>query len=268
MARERRGVFGEAVAQYQAARPGYPEELVTDVLRYAGTVHRALEVGAGTGKGTVAFARRGVNLTCLEPDPRMAAELARQCATFPSVDVVVAPFETWEPSERFDVLLAAQSWHWVDDNVRWDLARTALKEGGAMALFWNVYTLTDVLTRDALLDIDRRYQVDALGHTPSDSPFHDFDGEIELTEGWPAFDLADDARFTDFISRRYRREQRFSTALYLDFLSSLSAYRMIDDDQRNALLRDVARVLERRGGTVSLRIATDLFMCRVHEGRK
>jgi SAM-dependent methyltransferase len=255
-------VFGEAVAQYQAARPGYPDELVIDVLDYAGPIGRALEVGAGTGKATVAFAEHGVSLTCLEPDTRMAAELARQCAKYPSVTVIGASFETWKPSMRFDLLLAAQSWHWVDEIIRWDLAHSALKEGGVSALFWNVYALTDPLTQDLLLDIDHRYQVDILGHTPSERPFHDFEGEIEQGEGWPAFDLADDPRFTDFVSRRYCREQRFSTALYLDFLSSLSAYRMIDDEQRNVLLRDVARVLDSQRGSVSVGIATDLFMCR------
>jgi len=261
MTRERRGVFGEAVEQYQAARPGYPDDLVTDVLTYAGPVQRALEVGAGTGKATVSFAQRGVNLTCLEPDPRMAAELTRQSARFPSVNVIGAAFETWEPMESYDLLLAAQSWHWVDEKTRWDLAHAALKPGGAMALFWNVYALTDPLTQDLLLDIDHRYQVDELCHTPSERPFHDFEGEIELVEGWPGFDLQNDARFTDFVSRRYRREQSFSTSLYLDFLSSLSAYRIIDDDQRDALLRDVADVLDGQGGTVTIGIATDLFMC-------
>src|ERR1700692_2225964 len=114
MARERRGVFGEAVAQYESARPCYPNELVDDILNYAGPVGRALEVGAGTGKATVAFAERGVSLTCLEPDPRMAAALVRQTSTFPSVSVIETSFESWEPSERFDLLFAAQSWHWVD----------------------------------------------------------------------------------------------------------------------------------------------------------
>ncbi|HUY17168.1 MAG TPA: class I SAM-dependent methyltransferase [Acidimicrobiales bacterium] len=262
MTRERRGVFGEAAAQYEAARPGYPKELIDDVLDYAGPVDRALEVGAGTGKGTVAFAARGVSLTCLEPDPRMAAELKRQTSRFPSVSIIETSFETWEPHDHFDLLLAAQSWHWVNEDRRWDLANAALKKGGTVALFWNIYAITDVPTQVALLDIDRQYHVDVIGHTPSERPFGDFEGEIELAEGWPAFDLVDDPRFTKFVSRRYHRELPFSTTLYLDFLSSLSAYRMIEEDERVALLRDVARVLDSRDGAVSVGIATDLFMCR------
>jgi hypothetical protein len=64
------------------------------------------------------------------------------------------------------------------------------------------------------------------------------------------------------VSKRFRWEKSYPTSLYLDFLSSLSAYRMIEESERHALLRDVASVLDSRGGTVSVGIASDLFMCR------
>lgn len=52
---ERNVIFGEAVEQYEPARPGYPEELVSDVLEFAGA-GPALEVGAGSGKASVEIA--------------------------------------------------------------------------------------------------------------------------------------------------------------------------------------------------------------------
>ncbi len=49
---------------YETFRPGYPDELVDEVLAYAGRPLRtALEIGAGTGKATRAFARRGIAVT-------------------------------------------------------------------------------------------------------------------------------------------------------------------------------------------------------------
>src|SRR5439155_3047645 len=45
---------------YDQARPGYPQALVGDVLAFAGMASpRTLEIGAGTGKATVAFCRPG-----------------------------------------------------------------------------------------------------------------------------------------------------------------------------------------------------------------
>jgi len=51
---ERRLSFGSVAEQYDRHRPGYPPQLVDDILTYA-DAHagdRALEVGAGTGRAT------------------------------------------------------------------------------------------------------------------------------------------------------------------------------------------------------------------------
>ncbi|WP_460492072.1 hypothetical protein [Dactylosporangium cerinum] len=57
--RVRARVFGEVADDYERFRPDYPPALIDDVLAYAGLDGAAaLEVGAGTGKATVAFAER------------------------------------------------------------------------------------------------------------------------------------------------------------------------------------------------------------------
>jgi len=67
---ERATIFGEVAELYDAARPGYADALAGEVLAYAGLGGRAaVEVGAGTGKATVAFAAQGIPLLCVEPDP-------------------------------------------------------------------------------------------------------------------------------------------------------------------------------------------------------
>ncbi|GAA3155277.1 class I SAM-dependent methyltransferase [Nonomuraea salmonea] len=151
--RRRSVVFGEAVEQYEAARPGYPERLVTEVLAYApdGPV---LEVGAGTGKATAGFAAHVSDLTCVEPDPRMAAALTAKC---PGVRVVSGIFEDYVPDRRFALLYSAQAWHWVDPDRRWDLAHDALAPSGALALFWNHYIPADDGVRAALGRLAERY---------------------------------------------------------------------------------------------------------------
>jgi SAM-dependent methyltransferase len=259
MARERRNVFGEAVDQYANARPGYPAQLIDDVLAFGDPVSDVLEVGAGTGKATIAFAARGVTLTCLEPDPRMAARLEIECVSFPNVSIVIAGLEQWVPPSPFDALIAAQSWHRVDPGRRWDLAHNAVRTGGTIALFWNKYIVADDELRGELEQIDRRFDVDN-GSSPNGVTTATFPEEIVLEEGWPAYDLASDARFEDLVSHRYRRAQTYSTATYLDLLASTSSYRIIDDTARDALMVEVASVIEQGGGELELSLITDLFL--------
>lgn len=102
---EQRMVFGEDADCYEKARAGYPEALVDDVLGFAGseTDHGALEVGAGTGKATVAFAAKGVEIVALEPHRAMNAVARRNCERFPRVRVEVTTFEDWTlRSEHFN----------------------------------------------------------------------------------------------------------------------------------------------------------------------
>ncbi len=160
MERERRSVFGEAVDQYESARPGYPDELIDDVLAYADPADEILEVGAGTGKATLSFAERDVAITCLEPDPRMAERLRVHCARFPRVRVEIGRLEDYSRPVAFDALLAAQSWHWVDPLRCWDLAYESLREGGTVALFWNRYVVADPEAREELAALDHRYAIE------------------------------------------------------------------------------------------------------------
>ncbi|GIF76535.1 class I SAM-dependent methyltransferase [Asanoa siamensis] len=66
-------VFGEVAEDYDRVRLPFPAALVDDVLGYSHLAGPALEVGAGTGRATVAFAERGVPVVAVEPDAAMAA---------------------------------------------------------------------------------------------------------------------------------------------------------------------------------------------------
>jgi 16S rRNA A1518/A1519 N6-dimethyltransferase RsmA/KsgA/DIM1 with predicted DNA glycosylase/AP lyase activity len=81
--------FGSVAAAYERFRPGYPDEVVDEVLAYAGgSIRTALEIGAGTGKATRVFAARGIAVTASDPDADMLAELRRHVPA--EVEVVQA----------------------------------------------------------------------------------------------------------------------------------------------------------------------------------
>ncbi|MFI7632858.1 methyltransferase domain-containing protein [Nonomuraea sp. NPDC049400] len=243
--RERSVVFGGAVEQYESARPGYPAQLITDVLNYAppGPV---LEVGAGTGKATAGFAARAADLTCVEPDPRMAAALAAKC---PDARVEIGLFEDYVPDRAFALLYSAQAWHWIDEHRRWDLAHAALAPSGAVAVFWNHYVVTDPGLRAALAAVDGRHGV-------TTSSLHR-DGSVRAEKS--EHELAHDPRFTDLDQRHYTRADRYETGRYLDLARSISAYRILDPDSREELMREIAALLD---DGVDLTFTTDLTLAR------
>src|ERR1700758_672913 len=126
----RRLSFGGVADLYDRARPSYPSALVDDVLEYAGVAPgeaaRAVEVGAGTGKATVLFAARGLDIVALEPSAEMAAVARRNFAGYTNVRVAETEFERWAPEHEFRLVFSAQAWHWIAPEVRYVAARAAL----------------------------------------------------------------------------------------------------------------------------------------------
>jgi len=260
-ARERRVVFGEVADAYEAARPGYPAQLVTDALEYAALDGApVIEVGAGTGKASLPFAARQVALTCVEPDDRMATVLRHRLADYPNATIFHGGFEQWTgPAGQFGLLVSATAWHWVDPAVRWTKAVEVLRPGGAIALCWHVFRVVDPAAFAALRAAHERHDLAKLVFDHADAPQRYDD---DLSDSWPMAELQADGRYVDVTARRYAVGNSFTADRYLDLMSSVSRYRMLPDEQRTALFDDVAAVITDLGGAIDLTIQTRLFLAR------
>jgi SAM-dependent methyltransferase len=130
--------FGAAAAAYAEHRPGYAEAAVCWALEPVrdGRPVRVADVGAGTGKLTATLVGLGAEVTAVEPDPQMLAELRR---TMPEVSSVPGSAEEIPlPDASLDAVLAGQAMHWFDmDRALPEIARV-LRPGGVLAGLWNV----------------------------------------------------------------------------------------------------------------------------------
>jgi SAM-dependent methyltransferase len=97
---------------------------------------RVVDLGAGTGILTGALARLGGDVTAVEPDQNMLAELRRQ---LPAVRSVAGSAEQIPlPDRSVDAVLCGQSMHWFDlDRALPEIARV-LVPGGVFAGLWNM----------------------------------------------------------------------------------------------------------------------------------
>jgi SAM-dependent methyltransferase len=158
--------FGQVAELYDRWRPDYPDALYDDVLRTA-SGGRVLEAGAGTGRATAALARRGASVLAVEPDPAMAT-IARRRTRGMAVGVHESTFVGCNPAVgTFDLVVAAQAWHWIDGERGAIIAARALRPGGALCLWWNRPRALNGMVWDAVHDayalhapaLDRRHAV-------------------------------------------------------------------------------------------------------------
>ncbi len=227
--------FGVMAEAYERFRPGYPAELFDTVAAYAGRpVRTALEIGAGTGKATRLFARRGIAVTATEPDGAMLAELRRHVPE--GVRPVRSAFEDLRPGERYGLVYAAAALHWTAPEDRWPRMAALLEPGGVFASFGGPFRLADPAVEEAV-------------HAAR-APFLDSD-EIPSPDGtpagddmqWPGTELRRSEWFTDVRQSVIERRLTMSASDYVGHLSTVSAYLVLPASQREQVFGRITRAL-------------------------
>ncbi|WP_424185393.1 class I SAM-dependent methyltransferase [Actinokineospora sp. G85] len=127
--------FGAAATAYAAHRPDYAQAAVRWALEPAAGA-RVLDLGAGTGKLAATLGAVGADVTAVEPDPAMLAELRR---ALPGVRALPGSAEAIPlPDASVDAVLAGNAMHWFDMAVAGPEIARVLAPGGVLAGLWNV----------------------------------------------------------------------------------------------------------------------------------
>ena len=134
--REQRLVFGEVAEQYDEARPVVSRRGVRHDRRVRRSSTRRPRArdrrGNGQGHDGIRRARsRRSRVGTDSGDGCAAAGQGRPRSSRGSSN------RGSPPAQRFRLVYAAQSWHWVGGDDRYERAAAALEPGGTVAFFWN-----------------------------------------------------------------------------------------------------------------------------------
>ncbi len=242
-----RTTFEDVPELYDRARPSYPDEIFDDLAALAQLPEtaRILEIGCGTGQATLALAERGYQVTGVELGEQLAALAHRKLSRFPTVEVINANFESWQPphAEGFDAVVAFTAFHWIAPELRYAKAASLLRDNGTLA----IVSTQHVLPPDGdsfFLEVQEDYEavVPEDPSTKAGAPTHP-DLTQDLSE-----EIAASGFFRNVSARRYLWDVTYTADEYIGVLNTYSGHRALDDDTRERLLARIHHRVEARPG--------------------
>ena len=266
-ARERatgRRIFGRDPRTYDRNRLEYPLR-VFEILRTRCALNATsvvLEIGPGTGKATRQLLSEGPSsILAIEADPRLARFLrTRLRRASEKVEVRNVGFEEAElPDHHFDLVVAATSFHWLDERRALRKVARVLRPGGWWVAWWN-------------------HHGDPLRPSPLSREIHRLYGEPDSTwTDWLRRSRAQamrererrlallrrDGRFDRVSFEEVRWQVRLSTARVRGLWSTFSEVASLPPGRRRRFLEGLTDVMEERfGGSIPLRVVTPIYTAR------
>ena len=239
--------FGADAQRYDQARPGYPDALVARIV--AGSPGRdVLDVGCGTGIAARQFQTAGCVVLGVEPDARMAA-----FARARGLQVEVAGFEAWQSADRkFDTVIAAQSWHWVDPIAGATKVARVLRPGGRLAIFGHVY--------EPPAEVAEPFAA-AFRRVAPDSPFNGQPARRPLALYQSVYQkFADKIReteqFNDPEQWQFDWERSYTRDQWLGLLPTTGGLTQLGPDQLAEVLDAVGSAIDSLGGRFTMNYTT------------
>lgn len=231
--------YDSVALAYDRTRPRYPAEILTRMQQIVKLqpVKSVLEIGAGSGIATIELAKLGASIVALEPSKSACAIARDKCNAYPNLEIVNTVFEDWDlKTRKFDVVVAATSFHWVAPEVRYIKTAEALKDNGLLVLLWNTPPQPSLEIHQSLQDI---YQT----HAPE---LIKYEGHQDHQEniGKIAQAVIDSGYFQNLISDRTIISVSYAIEDYLTLLSTLSPYIRLESAQREALFAGLRQKLQ------------------------
>lgn len=265
--RNKRIVFDDIVNNYEKIRPEYPSALFEDIFAYSNLKHiqNVLEIGAGTGKATVAFLNANYDVTAVEISQNMAGFLLNKFHNYENFRVTVTSFEDAVLQEdSFDLIYAASAFHWVDAEIGLPKAMRLLRNDGVIALFrYNAIAADGEALYDEIQTFYENYYYSF--YTSSARPVkkskEDFKKSSEVYISYRFEDLLTYG-FKDVAMKFYDGEKTFTADEYIALLDTMSDHISLPENNRLALYEEIKNCILRHGGYHTVRYIFQLYMGR------
>jgi SAM-dependent methyltransferase len=161
--------FKTNVPFYARYRLGYPERLIAWVVAHTDTKRgdAVMDIGCGPGLLAIPFARQGLAVTGIDPEPAML-EAGREAAREAGAPVTFRQGSSYDlPADigPFKLVTMGRAFHWMDGPATLAALDACVVPGGAVVLMHDLHTKTaENRWRQVLHDVGNEFGRDAEHH--------------------------------------------------------------------------------------------------------
>lgn len=236
-------MFNQAAEYYDKYRPGYPQEIIDSLISVTGITEGSdlLEIGCGSGKATQQLIGNCFNIWGIDPGEDLV-RIGNKRFKNKNVNFVKARFEEYDfGQKKFDVIYAAQSFHWVPQPIGYQKCADVLKDNGYLALFWNMYVLNDNDADREMLEISKRY-----------GGIADFVTETECENRIDSIvsQIVDSNLFEKPTVIRKLWKQDYNSDDFYGFALTGNRFMQNSDDDKKKTYNDIVALAEKNGGII------------------
>lgn len=236
-------VFDNNAQAYHRYRPKCPIHILDRLRLVADLASDAsiLEIGCGTGQLTLDLAKWQHAIVAVEKGAQLAALAKINARPYPKVQVVTADFEEWrDEDQKFDLVIACQSFHWIEAELGIQKVYNHLNPKGKFVLIWHLDTSQNTPFWQQTNPIYQSFFPRKSGHQPLTSQADRFQ---QL--------LADSELFGGVQRYEYPWEITYSKEDYLGLLSTFSLQGSLPPLVQQEFFQQIGSLIENAGGSVT-----------------
>lgn len=250
-------MFDHAADYYDIYRPSYPDEIIQALVNQTqlNLSSRTLEIGSGSGKATDLFKVYGFQIQCIDPGKKLVENGRSKFMNYPNVSFECIRFEELEPiSGVYDVIFAAQSFHWVPQPKGYQMCAQMLHQHGYLAPFWNMYRINNCDADNELLFLSNKY-----------GGFADFLNEEECEERIQS--IASDIQQSNLFEKpsivRHEWKQEYTAEEYFGFVLTGNRFLQLTEETKKNAFEEIIKLSNKFGGKI-----TQNYLCVLYIARK
>ena len=231
---------------YDKYRPTYIAELFSNIIEYANITEKSaiLEIGCGTGNATLPFIRTGARVTAVELGKNLSEYTKQKFFEYSNFNIMNTRFEDYSTDEKYDLIFAATSFHWIEPKYAYSRCKDLLALNGVLATFWN----TPRISRDnaeLYSEIQALYSEYLPDSKEESAPLTESKWYISRCNRLSGY--LETYGYSSCLFKLYRGNRIFHADDYIGLLHTYSDHMALSEKERNVFFDRIHSAIQKHG---------------------